>query len=56
MGLERFWHVVQQFRLLSLKDPAMTDKAEPIQPSFCCLAHPAVHGVVCVSFECCCLG
>ena len=46
MGLGGFWHVIQQFRLLCLKDPAMMDKAGPLRPSFCWLAHPAVHGVV----------
>ena len=44
MGLDGFWHVIQQFRLLSHKDPAMVDEAGPVQPSFCWLAHPAVHG------------
>ena len=43
------------FRLLSLKDPTIMDKAGPLQPPFCWLAPPTVHRVVCESFEFCCL-
>ena len=48
MGLDGFWHVIQQ---LSLKGPAMMDEAGPLQLSSCWLAHPAVRGVVSESFE-----
>ena len=56
MSLDGLWYVIQQLRLLSLKDPTVMDKARPLLPSFCWLSHLAVHGVVCESLELCCLG
>ena len=37
-GLDGFWHVIKQFRLLPLKDPAMMDKAGPLTSAFLLLA------------------
>ena len=34
MGLGGFWHVIQQFRLLSLMDPAVTDRLDLFCLSF----------------------
>ena len=58
-GLDGFWRLMQQFRLLSFKAPAVINKGGPLQSFVCWLADPHVHGGgdgVFESFELCCLG
>ena len=49
MGLDGFWHVIQQFRLLSLKDPGVMEKLDLFSLPYVGSLIQLCMGVVCES-------
>ena len=43
---DSLWHVVKQLRVLLFQNSALLKEAGTLEPPFCWLAHPVVHGMV----------